>query len=48
MQKSELIKMLEPFSDDIEIFISAEGLSEAYNIKEVKPLITNNPSYGIF
>lgn len=48
MQKSELIKQLEPFSDDTEIFISSEGLSEAYNIKEVKPLIANNPSYGIF
>lgn len=48
MQKSELIKLLEKFDDDAEIFISGEGLSEVCNIKEVKSLIASNPNYGIY
>lgn len=48
MQKNELIKLLETYDDDTEILITSECLSEAYNIKEVKPLIANNPSYGIY
>lgn len=46
MQKNELIKLLEKFDDDTEVFISGEGLSEAFNIAEVKPLIPSCPDFG--
>lgn len=47
MQKNELIKLLEKFDDDTEVFISGEGLSEAFNIAEVKPLIPIRPEFGV-
>ena len=47
MQKNELIKLLEKFDDDTEVFISGEGLSEAFNIAEVKPLIPSRPEFGV-
>lgn len=46
MQKNELIKLLEKFDDDAEVFISGEGLSEAFNIAEIKPLIGSRPEFG--
>ena len=48
MQKNELIKLLEKYDDDAEVFVSAEGLSEAFNIAEVKPLIPSRPELGVF
>lgn len=48
MQKNELIKLLEKYDDDAEVFVSAEGLSEAFNIAEVKPLIPSRPELGAF